>query len=98
MFYGGGWDQLERQAVGAFAVLFYSAFVTLILALILKYTIGIRLSAEDESNGIDEAEHAETAYDFGLSPTGSVASHGSLVNSSYGLEERLDDKVEAEPK
>ena len=89
---------MERQAVGAFAVLFYSAFVTLILALILKYTIGIRLSAEDESNGIDEAEHAETAYDFGLSPTGSVASHGSLVNSSYGLEERLDDKVEAEPK
>src|SRR5271163_2208867 len=68
LFYGGGWDQLERQAVGAFSVLFYSAIVTLILALILKYTIGIRLGAEEEATGIDESEHAETAYDFGLSP------------------------------
>jgi Amt family ammonium transporter len=95
LFYGGGWDQLERQAAGAFAVLFYSAFVTLILALILKFTIGIRLGAEEEYSGIDEAEHAESAYDFGLSPTGSVVSHASLSDSSNGL---VDEKVEAEPK
>jgi Amt family ammonium transporter len=64
LFYGGGFDQLWRQAVGAFAVLAYSFIVTTILALILKYTIGLRLGEEDEVNGIDEAEHAETAYDF----------------------------------
>ena len=29
LFYGGGFDQLWRQAVGAFAVLLYSAIVTL---------------------------------------------------------------------
>jgi len=98
LFYGGGWSQLERQAVGAFAVLFYSAIVTLILALILKYTIGIRLGVEEEYSGIDEAEHAESAYDFGLSPTGSVLSHASLSDSSNGLEDRVADKVEAEPK
>jgi ammonium transporter, Amt family len=96
LFYGGGWSQLERQAVGAFSVLFYSAIVTLILALILKYTIGIRLGAEEEASGIDESEHAESAYDFGLSPTGSsVLSHASLSDSSNGL---VDEKVEAEPK
>ena len=50
LFYGGGWNQLERQAVGAFSVLFYSAIVTLILALILKYTIGLRLSPEAEDH------------------------------------------------
>ena len=61
LFYGGGFDQLWRQAVGAFAVLGYSFIVTTILALILKYTIGLRLDEEDEANGIDEAEHAETA-------------------------------------
>src|SRR5271168_1976685 len=98
LFYGGGWDQLERQAAGAFSVLLYSAFVTLILALILKYTFGIRLGAEEEATGIDESEHAETAYDFGLSPTGSVLSQASLSDSSNGLEERVDEKVEAEPK
>ncbi|RUP28875.1 MULTISPECIES: ammonium transporter [Mycolicibacterium] len=64
LFYGGGFDQLWRQAVGAFAVLAYSAIVTAILALIVKYTIGLRLDKEDEATGIDEAEHAETAYEF----------------------------------
>jgi len=78
LFYGGGFDQLWRQAVGAFAVLGYSFIVTTILALILKYTIGLRLDAEDEANGIDEAEHAETAYDFAVAGTGSVLSrHGA---------------------
>jgi ammonium transporter, Amt family len=64
LFYGGGFDQLWRQAVGAFAVLFYSFIVTTILALALKYTIGLRLDEEDEANGVDEAEHAETAYEL----------------------------------
>jgi Amt family ammonium transporter len=64
LFYGGGFDQLWRQAVGAFAVLIYSFVVTTILALLLKFTIGLRLDEEDEHNGIDEAEHAETAYEL----------------------------------
>ncbi len=72
LFYGGGFDQLWRQAVGAFAVLGYSAIVTAILALIVKYTIGLRLDPEDESSGIDEAEHAESAYDFATVGGGSV--------------------------
>jgi Amt family ammonium transporter len=64
LFYGGGFDQLWRQAVGAFAVLIYSFVVTTILAYLLKFTIGLRLDEEDEHNGIDEAEHAETAYEL----------------------------------
>jgi ammonium transporter, Amt family len=72
LFYGGGFDQLWRQAVGAFAVLAYSFTVTTILALIIKYTIGLRLAEEDEVNGIDEAEHAETGYDFATVGSGSV--------------------------
>jgi Amt family ammonium transporter len=72
LFYGGGVDQLWRQAVGAFAVLGYSAVVTAILALLVKYTIGLRLDREAEAAGIDEAEHAETAYDFTVAGTSSV--------------------------
>ena len=80
LFYGGGTDQLWRQAVGAFAVLGYSAVVTAILALLLKYTIGLRLDREAEAAGIDEAEHAETAYDFAASGGGSVLTrHGAEV-------------------
>ncbi len=98
LFYGGGWSQLERQAVGAFSVLFYSATVTLIIALILKYTIGLRLGAEEESSGIDEAEHAESGYDFAL-VTGSVLPPRALVEETRnGQEDIVGAKLEAEHK
>ncbi len=64
LFYGGGVDQLWRQAVGAFAVLAYSGIVTAIIAFALKFTIGLRISDEDEVTGIDETEHVESGYDF----------------------------------
>jgi Amt family ammonium transporter len=72
LFYGGGATQLWKQLIGAFAVLIYSFVVTTILAYILKFTLGLRLEEEDEANGIDEAEHAETAYDFASVGGGSV--------------------------
>ncbi|GAB7143372.1 ammonia channel protein [Mycobacterium riyadhense] len=95
LFYGGGWAQLERQAIGAFSVLIYSGVVTLILALILKYTIGLRLGAEQESAGIDESEHAESGYDFAVA-SGAVLPRASLSDSINGLTERVGEKVEAE--
>jgi Amt family ammonium transporter len=64
LFYGGGVDQLWRQAVGAGAVLLYSAIGTAVVAYIVKFTVGLRLDDEEEANGIDEAEHAETAYEL----------------------------------
>jgi ammonium transporter, Amt family len=76
LFYGGGVDQLWRQAVGAFAVLAYSFIVTTILAYILKFTIGLRLGEEEEVDGIDEAEHAETGYDLATVGGGSVVGRG----------------------
>ncbi|WP_430333308.1 ammonium transporter [Rhodococcus sp. ACT016] len=64
LFYGGGFDQLWRQAVGAGAVLIYSFLATGVIALIVKVTIGLRIRAEAEARGVDESEHAESAYDF----------------------------------
>ena len=72
LFYGGGADQLWRQAVGAFAVLGYSAVVTAILAVLVKYTVGLRLDREAEAAGVDEAEHAETAYDLSVPGTNAI--------------------------
>ena len=80
LFYGGGAEQLWRQAVGAFAVLGYTAVVTAILALLVKYTVGLRLDREAEAGGIDEAEHAETAYDFAIAGGSPIlARHGAEV-------------------
>jgi Amt family ammonium transporter len=64
LFYGGGVDQLWRQAVGAFAVLVYSFVLTYLIGLAIQKTIGFRLTEEDEVAGIDNVVHAESAYDF----------------------------------
>src|ERR1700761_2134132 len=95
LFYGGGWSQLERQAVGAFSVLFYSFLVTLILAFILKFTIGIRLGDEEEAGGIDEAEHAETAYEFAVVGASSIPHRISAEENPNGQDDAAK-KVEAE--
>jgi Amt family ammonium transporter len=65
LFYGGGGDQLLRQAEGAGIVLGYSFVVSLILAFALHKTLGLRVTEEAEITGVDQTEHAETAYDWG---------------------------------
>ena len=76
LFYGGNADQLGKQAVAAFAVMGYSFVATLIIALLIKVTIGLRITEEAEVLGIDQAEHAETAYEWGSVSTGS--SHSTI--------------------
>ncbi|WP_415095905.1 hypothetical protein [Micropruina sp.] len=66
LFYGGGFDQLWRQAVGAFSVMAFSFVMSYLIALVVKHTIGWRVSTSDELGGIDLAEHSEAGYD--LSP------------------------------
>ena len=66
LFYGGGLDQLWRQAIGAFAVMIYAFVLSYLIALGIKKTIGWRVSTADELGGIDLAEHSEVGYD--LSP------------------------------
>ncbi|GAB2988194.1 ammonium transporter [Amycolatopsis acidiphila] len=69
LFYGGGLDQLWRQAVATFAALGYSLVVTLVIAWVIHRTIGLRAAREAELDGIDEAEHAESAYDLAVHPS-----------------------------
>jgi Amt family ammonium transporter len=65
LFYGGGLDQLWAQSEGAAIVFAYSFIVSLILAFAVNKTIGMRVSEEAEVTGVDQTEHAETAYDWG---------------------------------
>ncbi|HEU5484377.1 MAG TPA: ammonium transporter [Microlunatus sp.] len=84
LFYGGGFDQLWRQAVGAFAVLIVSFVLTYLIGLILEKTIGFRVSREEELEGVDTTEHAETAYD--LNPLGSIGR-----GATFGTGRRSDE-------
>ncbi|MGV9796978.1 ammonium transporter [Mycobacterium sp. NPDC003449] len=63
LFYGGGIKQLVVQIVIAVAATVFTAIMTAIIALALK-PLGWRVTDEDEATGIDETEHAETAYEL----------------------------------
>ena len=63
LFYGGGLTQLATQTIVALAAVLFSFTATYVIALILKATIGLRVSDEAEVGGIDLAVHAETAYE-----------------------------------
>ena len=65
LLYGGGFGLLGRQATAAVAVLAYSFILTFVIALVVKAVMGLRISEEDEVTGIDQTNHAETAYEFG---------------------------------
>ncbi|WP_181043785.1 ammonium transporter [Actinokineospora auranticolor] len=64
LLYGGGLDLLGKQAVAALVVMAYSFVLTLLIGFAIKKTIGFRVSDEAERAGIDEAEHAESGYEF----------------------------------
>ena len=84
LFYGGGAEQLGKQAIGAFAVLAYSLVAATIIGLILKATMGVRVSEDEEMSGIDLGEHAESAYVLGESGGGGVFAgmgHGAAQRS-----------------
>ena len=64
LLYGGGLAQLGKQAVAVLATVAFAFTVTWLLATVVRVTVGFRVDAEVEAGGIDEVEHAETAYDF----------------------------------
>jgi Amt family ammonium transporter len=64
LFYGGGASQLGKQALANLVVGVYSFTVAFILGKVIDKTIGFRVTEDDEVTGVDQTEHAETAYDF----------------------------------
>ena len=64
LLYGGGVEQLWKQAVAAFAVMAYSFLVAFAIAFVIKKTMGIRISPEDEESGIDAKFHRDAAYEL----------------------------------
>ncbi|MGE2720159.1 ammonium transporter [Mycolicibacterium celeriflavum] len=62
LFYGGGIEQLWKQAVAAGAVMVYSFVVAYLIAFAIKKTIGIRISPDEEETGIDAKFHRDSAY------------------------------------
>ncbi len=87
LLYGGGLGSLGDQTLGALVAIGYSLVVTTIIALALKYTIGLRIAEEDEVEGIDFVAHGESAYDLHPSSRGGGPSTGVLAASTATVTE-----------
>ena len=72
LLYGGGTALLMKQLLGVGLVFAYSFIATLIIGFAIEKTMGFRIKRENELEGIDLVEHAESAYEFaGTTPGGS---------------------------
>mgnify|MGYP000856632165 CR=1 FL=1 len=63
LFFGNP-GQLGIQALTVVAAWVYSFILTLIILKVLDAVVGLRVSEEDESEGIDISQHGETGYTF----------------------------------
>jgi len=62
LFNGGGFESLQAQLIGTFAVAAFTLAVTLTAWFVIKMAMGIRVSAEEESVGLDISEMGMEAY------------------------------------
>jgi len=60
----GNWHQVLNQFIGVAIAWVISIVGTLILLKIVDVTIGLRVTAEQESEGLDVTQHGEEGYDF----------------------------------
>ena len=84
LFYGGGVSQLGKQALANLVVAVYSFTVAFLLGKLIDKTIGFRVKEDDEVAGVDQVEHAETAYDF-LGAAG-LRGHNALARPQAAAE------------
>jgi Amt family ammonium transporter len=85
LLYGGGVDQLWRQAVAAGAVLVFSFVLAYVIGTVIDKTMGFRIEEESEITGVDLTTHAESAYELG-----SVSGAGYRAGAGASTKERVD--------
>lgn len=62
LFFGGGADLLITQLMGVTVIALFSFTITFILMKVLKSTVGIRITSEDEEAGIDSVSFGVKSY------------------------------------
>ncbi|GAB2700247.1 ammonium transporter [Paenibacillus thermoaerophilus] len=62
LFYGGGLEQLGVQALGVAACFLFVFVVSFVILSIMKATMGLRVTEEEELVGLDLSEHGSYGY------------------------------------
>ena len=62
LFYGGGTDQLVSQIIGVVGIAVFVLIASTVLFAVIKATIGLRVTEEEEVLGLDISEHGVLGY------------------------------------
>lgn len=89
LFYGGGFELLGLQLIGFLSVAAWTAATITIVFLLIKATIGLRASQEEEIVGLDSMEHGlASAYSgFSIMDVSNTMSMEINENTSLGVED-----------
>ena len=88
LFYGGGFKQLGIQFIGFAGVTAWTAVTITIAFLIIKATVGLRVSEEEEIVGLDSMEHGlPSAYaGFSIMDISNTMTMDVNENTNLGVE------------
>jgi Amt family ammonium transporter len=86
LFYGGGFHQLGLQTIGFLAVAGWTVVTISITFLVIKHTVGLRVSEEEEIVGLDIMEHGlPSAYaGFSIMDTSNTLTMEENANTDLG--------------
>lgn len=98
LFYGGGFTQLGLQFVGMFSTIAWTAITITITFLIIKATLGLRVSEEEELIGLDVKEHGLTSAYADFMPAGNMFySAGTMPVPKSGLAPVIEKSSDHKP-
>ena len=95
LFYGGGWGQLGVQALGVVSICAWTAAAISLTFIIIKKTIGLRVSRHEEIVGLDATEHGLPSSYADFIPTMQVETTASGREKEVDTLAQVDKKVEA---
>ena len=99
LFYGGGFSLLGLQLVGILSVAAWTAVTITITFLIIKATVGLRVTAEEEITGLDATEHGlPSAYADFMPAIDSTAADFEIPMGSADIDEAVPVVVKSEDK
>ncbi|MGR9047723.1 ammonium transporter [Halobacillus faecis] len=90
LFYGGGAGLLGIQAIGVLSVIAWTVLTTAVVVFIVKSTVGIRVSRQEEISGLDFSEHGSQAYETSRGIFNENINPSTDGDFGVGLLHRLD--------
>ncbi|BBA79251.1 ammonium/methylammonium permease [cyanobacterium endosymbiont of Rhopalodia gibberula] len=86
LFYGGGIGQLINQIVGIVSIGVFTVIFSGMVWIVLEVTLGIRVTQEEEINGLDIGEHGMEAYHGFVKESDSFAGKQGIAVSDVDVE------------